>query len=139
MTKVKATPRRGTPTRGKLRVIGTLTGAGFDAFDPRQEEVSVTLGDGTPVVCCTVPQMKWMKLFRRHYGFWDQKGMICPPLIDFNLNQTLSGGGFNIFGRNVALAPLASSDLRVSIRVGTSCATGTAPLRRKKSGALVFP
>ena len=79
--------------------------------------------------------MKWMKLYRRHYGFWDQKGMICPPLIDFNLNQTLSGGSFNIFGRNVALAPLASSDLRVSIRVGTSCATSTAPLRRKKSGA----
>ena len=75
VTKVKTTPRRGTPTRGKLRVIGTLTGAGFDAFDPRQEEVSVTLGDGTPVVCCTVPQMKWRKLFRRHYGFWDQKGM----------------------------------------------------------------
>jgi hypothetical protein len=42
-------------------------------------------------------------------------------------------------GRDVDLGQLESSDLRVTLRVGDSCATGTAMLRRKKSGALVFP
>jgi uncharacterized repeat protein (TIGR01451 family) len=139
ITKVKATPRTANPDKARLKVSGTLGGAGFATLNPRQEEVSVTLGDGMLLACCTIPEQKWMKLYRRHYGFWDQKSRICPPLVDVGLRQTADGGGFSIVGRDVDLGQLESSDLRVTLRVGDSCATGTAMLRRKKSGALVFP
>jgi hypothetical protein len=56
-----------------------------------------------------------------------------------SLRQTTTGGGFTVVGRRVDVTQLGSPDLRVTLRVGGSCASGTATLRRTGSGALVFP
>ncbi len=139
VTKVRATPRNGNPSRSRLFVRGTLGGAEFSTLDPRTEDVSVAIGDGMLLACCTIPQQKWMKLYRKHFGFWDQKSRVCPPIVDMSLRRSSTGGGFTVVGRRVDVTQLASPDLRVTVRVGGSCATGTATLRRKNSGALVFP
>jgi uncharacterized repeat protein (TIGR01451 family) len=139
VTKVRATPRNGNPARSRLFVRGTLGGADFSTLDPRREDVSVTIGDGMLLACCTIPQQKWMKLYRKHFGFWDQRSRVCPPVVDMSLRQTTTGGGFTVVGRQVDVTQLGSPDLRVTLRVGGSCASGTATLRRTGSGALVFP
>jgi hypothetical protein len=107
--------------------------------DPRQEAVSIRLADGTVVgACCTIEQEHWMKLVRRHFGFWDQLARICPPIADIRLNRTNSGAGNSITAPHFDLSQLTGPDLTVTVRVGGSCATDTATLRRTKSRSAIL-
>ena len=139
ITKLKIRPQGGNTGDARLRIIGRLEGADFSSVDPRQEAVSIRLADGTVVgACCTIEQEHWMKLFRRHFGFWDQLARICPPITDMRLNRTNSGAGISITAPHFDLSQLTGPDLTVTVRVGGSFATGTATLRRTKSRSAIL-
>jgi len=80
-----------------------------------------------------------MRLFRKHFGFWDQLARICPPVTDMRFAQKSGGSGISISSPHFDLNQLNGSNLKITVRAGDTCATGTVTLRRKKSGALVFP
>ena len=139
ITKLKIRPQGGNTGDARLRITGRLEGADFSSVDPRQEAVSIRLADGTVVgACCTIEQEHWMKLFRRHFGFWDQLARICPPIADIRLNRTNSGAGISITAPHFDLSQLSGPELTVTVRVGGSCATGTATLRRTKSRSAIL-
>jgi uncharacterized repeat protein (TIGR01451 family) len=141
VTKVRITPRNGNASNAKLRIIGTLEGGGFATVDPRTMDVSIRLADGpTAQACCTITQVYWMRLFRKHFGFWDQLARICPPVTDIQLAQKSGGAGISITSHHFDLNQLTGPNLKITVRVGDTCATSTVTLRRKKkSGAAVFP
>ena len=137
VTRVRVSPRG---AQAKLRVTGTLTGAGFNGIDPRREDVSLRLADvASAPACCTIAQDHWLRLFGQQFGFWDRPARICPPISDVRLRGKQSGARFSIASRLFDPTQLDQSPLTLTIRVGGSCATGTAPLRRTKSGGAVFP
>ncbi len=141
VTRVRIVPRRHRRGDAKLRVTGTLAGAGFPNIDPRQQEVALLFADGvsTPV-CCTITQERWLRLFKNYYGFWDKLERVCPPIQDVSLRQKRDGSaGVVISTPHFDLAQLTGNDLALTVRVGASCAGTTVPLRRTKAGGYVYP
>ena len=140
VTKVRVTPRNGNASNARLRIAGTLEGAGFATVDPRTTDISIRLADGSSVpACCTITQVYWMRLFRKHFGFWDQLARICPPVVDMQFAQKSDGSGISISSPHFDLNQLDGPNLKITVRAGDTCATSTVTLRRKKSGAAVFP
>ncbi len=141
VTRVRIVPRHGNASDAKLRVTGTLDGASFSSVDPRQEDVSLLFADGSDTaVCCTITSVHWMRLFKKTFGFWDQLGRICPPIIDTRLSQKRTGGaGIVISSPHFDATQLVGSNLALTVRVGGSCATSTVQLRRVRNGRIVFP
>jgi hypothetical protein len=107
--------------------------------DPRQEAVSIRLADGTVVgACCTIEQGALDEALPEAPGFWDQLARICPPVTDMRLNRTNSGAGISITAPHFDLSQLTGPELTVTVRVGGSCATGTATLLRTKSRSAIL-
>jgi hypothetical protein len=73
-------------------------------------------GDGE-LVCCVIPKAKWMKVYRRTYGFWDQKMKVCPPIEDVGLG----------------------SPVDVTLSAGAQCALGQRTLGPKTRTRAVYP
>lgn len=133
-------PRKGP--RGTLRVRGQIAPAGFEGVDPRITGASVLISRvGEPLICCVVPPEKWMKLTRRRYGFWDQRGMICPPLADLGLDLRRRGRANFLLRttKEVEIAAFERDELQIAFRVGDRCAGGPLELERKRNGSLAFP
>ena len=81
-----------------------------------------------------------MRLFRKHFGFWDQLARICPPVREIQFAQkSRRGSGISITSLNFDLSQLQGPDLKITVHAGDTCATSTVTLRRKKNGAAVFP
>ena len=80
-----------------------------------------------------------MRLFKKTFGFWDQLGRICPPIIDTRLSQKRTGAGIVISSPHFDATQLVGSNLALTVRVGGSCATSTVQLRRVHNGRILFP
>jgi uncharacterized repeat protein (TIGR01451 family) len=132
---------RGRNKPARMKIVGRLTGGTFETVNPRREDTSVRLStptSSTATTCCTVVSAHWMLLFKRTFGFWDMPPRICPPVQDLSLVRKSTGAGFEVRAPHIDPALLDAPDLKLTLRVGDRCATGSVPLRRTRSTA-VFP
>jgi uncharacterized repeat protein (TIGR01451 family) len=133
-----------TPKAGKggmLRMKGTFPDDTFAGMDPRQQDVRLQVANpnGT-LVCCTIPGEKWMKLYKRTFGFWDQKMKLCPPIKDFTLALPTKGTDhLKIVASGMASSTVVGTPLDVTVGMGGQCTAGTMTLRRKSATRAVFP
>jgi hypothetical protein len=55
-------------------VHATLPAGTFADLDPRRQDVMLQIrSDAGELVCCTIVSTQWQKLFKRTFGFFDQK------------------------------------------------------------------
>jgi hypothetical protein len=71
---LSVTDARFRPHRSTLRVHATLPAGTFADLDPRRQDVMLQIrSDAGELVCCTIVSTQWQKLFKRTFGFFDQK------------------------------------------------------------------
>src|SRR5262249_36800732 len=129
------------PGKSTLRVHATLADGTFAGLDPRQQDVELQIrGDTGELVCCTIGTAHWQRLFRRTFGFFDQKMTLCPPIkcLSFALPKTGPAHVTIIAGHVKPGSPLLSP-LQITLGADNQCAAGPLSLRQKANGREVFP
>jgi uncharacterized repeat protein (TIGR01451 family) len=141
VSRARLTTRPGSGAPSMLRVRGTMANDVFAGLDPRDEDVRVQLRTGAgPVLCCTIPSEKWMRLYRRVYGFWDQRLRLCPPLKDMSLALPKQNPSrLYLLAAGVAPQTLLAGPIDVAVGAGGRCAAGSFTLRRKNGATAVSP
>jgi len=138
VTSANVRPRKRPRGMLRLKLKAQLGGPGLEVVDPLHTDVLVALADsGGPLLCCTLGSEHWMRLFKQHYGFWDDHAQLCPPLNDMGLTSRTDGARMSILIRH--LARFTPPDLRVAVRIGQACAAGSASLRSTPGGGATFP
>src|SRR5262249_15973038 len=135
------TSARYRPRKATLRVRATLPAAGFAGLDPRHQDVQLQIrSEAGELVCCTIGTAHWQKLFRRMFGFFDQRMTLCPPIKGISLAlPTNSQPQATIVAGRVAPSSALLSPLEVTLGAAQQCATGSLTLRPKGKGGAVFP
>jgi len=127
---------------GRLVISGVLANSGWADVDPRQDDVHIGIQMGGETSTCTVDSRFWTKNFPAHFGFFDQKRSICPPLACVSLVVRRNGSaGFKITAPGVDLTEEDLKDVQIGVVIGRHCSAGTLSLStlRRKGRALVYP
>jgi hypothetical protein len=127
--------------RSTLRVNATLADGTFAGLDPRQQDVQIQIRDDHgELVCCTIAKEQWQKLFRRNFGFFDQRITICPPIKCLKLVLPKNGPPrVTIIAGRVAPGSALLSPVQITLSAGGQCTAGPMSLRPKGKRGAVFP
>ena len=53
----------------------------FKGVDPRKDTIRLQVRTAQgETVCCALPPDQWQHLFRKAYGFFDQRMTVCPGI-----------------------------------------------------------
>jgi hypothetical protein len=122
-------------------VNATLADGTFTGFDPRQQDLQLQVrGQGGELGCCTLEHENWQKLFRRSFGFFDQRSTICTPVkcVKFTLPKN-GPPRVTIIAGGVQPGSALLSPVQVTLSAGGQCTTGPLTLRPKGKNGAVFP
>ncbi len=92
------------------------------------------------MVCCTIASAQWQKLFKRTFGFFDQKMTLCPPIKCLSISVPKKGQprATIIVGRVKPGGPMLTP-LQITISANNQCAAGPLTLQPKAHGRAAFP
>jgi hypothetical protein len=142
VTSFKFTPKSGRSTKGRLILGGVLADSGWAGVDPRKDDVNICVQIGGTTSCCTVDTQHWTKDFAAHFGFWDQKRTICPPIACTSLVVRRTGSAaFKITAPGAELTEEMLKQIQLGVVIGDHCSVGSLSLTdvRRKGRALVYP
>jgi len=138
---LSVTDARFRPHRSTLRVHATLPDGTLADLDPRKQDVMLQIrSDAGELVCCTIASTQWQKLFKRTFGFFDQKMTLCPPIKCLSIAVPKKGQprATIIVGRVKPGGPMLSP-LQITISADNQCAAGPLTLQPKAHGGAGFP
>ena len=82
----------------------------------------------------------WQKLFRRNFGFFDQRLTICPPIKCVKLAFPKNGPPrVTVIAGGVQPGGSLLSPAEITLSAGGQCTTGSMTLRQKGKRGAVFP
>jgi hypothetical protein len=123
-------------------VRGVLADSGWGDVDPRKSGVVMAVQTSPLNGCCTVGPESWQKLFKGHYGFFDQQRGICPPLACASVTVHRTGSvSFKLTAPGIEVTETTLPDILLGAVIGQHCSVGSVPpiTLRQKGNALVFP
>ena len=135
------TQARYRPGRSTLRVTATMPDGTFSGVDPRKDTIRLQVRTAQgETVCCALPPDQWQHLFRKSYGFFDQKMTVCPGIRCVKLTLPKKGQprATIIAGRVKPGGPMLTP-LQITISADNQCAAGPLTLQPKAHGAVGFP
>ena len=90
------------------------------------------------IFCVNISHDHWMKM-KRKFSFWDKSGSYAKGLSDGTMVTKKSGRvAFRTHGKKVEMSQPSSTQMTMTVGVGSTCSSGTVTLKRKGS-KLVYP
>ncbi len=129
------------PGRSTLRVKATMPDGTFAGVDPRKDTIRLQVRtDQGETVCCTLPPEQWQHLFRKSYGFFDQKMTVCPPIRCVKLTMPKKGPPrATIIAGRVKPGSQLLSPLQITISADDQCAAGAVTIQSSARGRRAKP
>ena len=120
-----------------LHVRAQTPNATFAGLDPRTQDVQLQIRNAAgELTCCTIPASKWMRLYRRTFGFWDQLVRVCPPVKDFRLKLPKRGQAqLIISAARLGAGIWLQAPVEFTMQAGNQCAQGQLTIRSTPRGA----
>jgi len=140
--KVLIVPGPAGAMKGHLSLAAILAQAGFADVDPTRDDVTVQFrNQNGELLCATIRRERWHRGRRRGpFEFGDPTGAVAQGIRKMEIKVAKNGATrFAAAGKRMDLGRYTPPELRVTVRVGDRCSTGTINGLRKRGKKFVFP